>query len=173
MNFDLREYIASLKVDTNDSWFKDTTRWVELGESVVDDAYLARALFWGVASAMENQLVYLGNNFRVNLTNQLQRLIGNGILSEDDVSVFKFANELRPHINEDRSKDDLIADKEAQIAQVDAKMYVAAVLFVHAVRKHDEISLELNQLTYSAIKARASQRNSNRTQMDEKVVAQI
>lgn len=161
--FDIKQYITSLTVDTEDEWFKDTLRWVELGESILDDAYLARALYWGVASAMENQLTYLGNNYRANLGRQLLSLQSNGILKEDDMSIFKFANESLPHINDDRSKEDQIADKEAQIKQVDEKMYTAAVLFVHAVRRHDAISHDLNQLTYSAIKARADERRKGNT----------
>jgi len=52
-------------------------------------------------------------------------------------------------------------EQEARISQIVNKMRNAAIMFVYAVRTHDELSETLGQLNYMSIKAKAtSKRNA-------------
>jgi hypothetical protein len=168
--FDIANYISTLRVTEDDPTLVDTKRLFELSQVILEDAYLCRAHAWGVATAMENQLTYLGGNLLPNFENKLNILAGRSVLSESPLDVFKFANEEKPHINDDKSKEDQILEQEARIDQVKSKMYAAAIMFVYAVRTHDEISETLGQLNYAAIKSRAtSKRNASQAKQKEKV----
>ena len=155
--FNVNGYVNQMSIEEGELEVLERTRDANQALQILcDDAYLARALFWGVASAMENQLSYLGGNFLPNLERSLNRLSPNGILSEDSLDLNKFSNESHAHINDDESIDDQKAEIEARIDQVRAKMDTAAIMYVEAVRNHDEISHLLGQMTYSGIKAAAA-----------------
>ena len=162
-DFNVLNYISTLSVPSDDPILSDTKKLFEVMQLILDDAYLCRAFAWGVAAAMENQLTYLGGNLLPNSENKLNILAGRGVLSESDLSVFKFANEEKPHINDDQDKDDLIAEQEARISQVVNKMRNAAIMFVYAVRSHDELSETLGQLNYMGIKSKAAARRNATT----------
>jgi len=123
---------------------------------LLEDAYLARAYFWGVASSMENQIAYLGGNYIPNLERRVNNLEGNGVLSEGDLRVDWVSNEDQAHVNEDVAVDDQIADLKVRINQGQEKMVTAAIGYVLAVQEHDDISKTMDQLTFSGIKARAA-----------------
>ncbi len=138
--------------------FKDI---VELEHVVLDDPYLARANFWGKATAMENQIKYLGGNYLAGLEGRLNKLKNpSGILAESDLNLSMFANEDMPHINEDRTKEDQIMELEAQIQKVVDKMKRAAVSFIINVREHDDVSKIVDAFTFQAIKARAAEKRA-------------
>ena len=155
----VQQFVKSLSVSQDDETVKDAKKVVDIMLNLCDDAYLCRAMFWGMATAMENQIVYLGTNLLVNAERKLSRLTSDGIMGESDLDVSWFANEAKAHIN-DENAGDQIAQAEAFIEQTQDKMRTAAILFVVYMRAHDEQSALLNQLTYSAIKAKA---NTNRT----------
>ena len=158
--FDINNYISTLSVPSDDPVLHDTKRLFEIAQNILDDAYLCRAHAWGVAAAMENQITYLGGNLLPNFENKLNILAGKGVLSQSDLRTFKFSNEEQPHINEDQDKGDQIAEQEARIDQVVNKMRSAAIMFVYAVRNHDEISESLGQLNYVAIKSKAASKRA-------------
>jgi len=92
-DFSIQDYISTLSVSSDDPVLSDTRKVFEVMQVILDDAYLCRAFAWGVATAMENQLTYLGGNLLPNSENRLNILAGRGVLSESDLSTFKFANE--------------------------------------------------------------------------------
>ncbi len=171
MTFNVADYISTLSVPSDDPVLHDTKKVFEVMQNILDDAYLCRAFAWGVAAAMENQLTYLGGNLLPNFENKLNIIAGKGVLSESDLRTFKFSNEEQPHINSDQDKGDLIAEQEARIDQVVSKMRNAAIMFVYAVRTHDELSETLNQLNYTAIKARAASKRTTQPQTRAEAVA--
>ena len=159
-NFSVPLFVRGLVVDNTDEAYLQIKKSMELIANVFDDAYLARAYYWGVASAMENQLTYLGGNMLPNLERKLNTLNETGYLGESDLSEYRFANEDRPHVNEDTTLDDQVNSAKNRIDILQEKMVTAAVVFVEAIRAHDDISKDLGQLTYSAIKARASDKRA-------------
>ena len=155
----VQQYVKGLSVSQDDETVNDAKKVVDIMLNLCDDAYLCRAMFWGMATAMENQLVYLGTNLLPNAERKLSRLASDGIMSESDLDVAWYSNEDKAHVN-DENAGDQIAQAEAFINQTQDKMRTAAILFVVYMRAHDEQSGILNQLTYSAIKAKA---NTNRS----------
>ncbi len=169
MSFNITQFVSEIVVKKDDPWYKDVLRFVELASSIIEDAWLLRAYWWGVASAMENQCTYLGGNFLVNLEGQYSRLADpTGFLGESDLSQVKFANEDQPHINDEISVEEKLETLTQRIDSVKEKMQIAGVIFVFAVRQHDSISQDLDQLTYGAIKARAA---NNRKARNTQVVS--
>lgn len=161
--FNVTEYIHDLKPTEEDmQTIKEAKEVSQVLELLCDDAYLARALHWGVATAMENQLTYIGGNLLPKAEARLNRLAGNGYLSEGDVSVSWYANEDKPHVNEDITIDDQVTDQERFIDQVNLKLHTAAIMFVAFVNAHDELSHTLNQLTYGAIKAKSASKRERK-----------
>jgi len=158
---DVAQFIDSIDpVDFKDEAkeFNDIARLVQLA---MDDAWLARAYFWGTATAMENQILYLGGNLRTNMERRLNQLENpSGVLAGDDLRTNKFSNESQPHVNEDVPVAERIADLKMRIDQITRKMAVASVHFCIAVENHDDLSKTLEQMTYSQIKARARERRA-------------
>ena len=158
--FNVAAYIQGLNVTPDDEDFINYKQQAEITLLACDDAYLARADFWGMATARENQVLYIGDRLLPNVERQLNQLTGRGINSESN-ETFRFSNEEAPHINEEVSIEELVADKEAMIDQLNDKMRRAAIGLVIAVQNHDELSQVLGQLTYSGIKAQASTKRAN------------
>lgn len=155
--FNVQEFCKDLKIEPEDkATINDAKKLVELTELICEDAYLARAWFWGTATAMENQVSYLGGNLLPKAERKYNSLTSKGFLGEGDVSVDWYANEDKPHVNDDVTMDDQVIDAEAFIARTKEKMKTAAILFVAMVQAHDDNSKMLDQLTYSAIKAKSS-----------------
>lgn len=130
--------------------------------NVVDDAYIIRGNFFGLASANENQYNYLTNNFGRNLENRLNRLAGTGVLSESNIDEYKFANEEKPHMNEDVTLADQIAEVQQMIDRNNEKRHLCAMWFYFCKLEHDQVSFTLQQLTYSAIRAKAAEKTAAR-----------
>ena len=158
--FNIATYINTLNIDKTDERLIEFTRLATANALILDDAYLCRAAFWGQASAMENQLQYLGGNYLPNLERRLNQLESSGFLSESDLNVSWFANEDRPHVNDEISPTEKAANIRDQIDQLMYKMTTAAIGFVVSMREHDKISKDLEQLSYSAIKARAANKRA-------------
>ncbi len=156
MSFDVSEFLDGLTVDPEDHDLDQCRKLAELTQHILEDPYLCRSYYWGVAAAMENQLTYLGGNYRVNLERRLNAIEGNGILSESDVRVKWFANEDKPHVNSDVTIEDQIDEIKTRIDQCNDKMRTAAIMFVVNVHNHDEVSRQLEQLSYASIKSRSA-----------------
>jgi len=158
---DIRAFIHTIDADDFKDEASEFKKLFELLQNVLDNAYLARSALWGVATGLENQISYIGSNFRANLERRLNTLENpRGILAEDDLMVHKFANESHPHINNDSTVSDQAEELKLRIDQLTRTMSVAAVGYTLAVRTHDEISQQLGQMTYHAIKSRALSRRS-------------
>ena len=71
-------------------------------------------------------------------------------------SWFGETNEQEPHVNEETSFDQLIEDQQNFIDQLKRRMTTAGIKMVVAIRNHDQLSNDLEQLTYAGIKAKAA-----------------
>jgi len=150
----VKQFVMEMDIDpATDEDLKFCKVQSECAQEWLEDAYLARAYFWGIASAMENQIEYLGTNYLPNLERKLNVIEGNGYLSENDVSVSWYANEDKPHVNDEIALDDQSHNIKQQIDRIKEKMTKAGILFVTALKNHDEISGILDQLSFYAIKA--------------------
>ena len=158
--FNVNQYCKDMTVAANDNDVVEFKRLNEATQIIYDDAYLARAYFWGVASSMENQLSYLGGNYLPNLERRMNTLNSEGILSQTDLDVNWHSNEDQLHVNDDQPVEEHKAIQQSRIDIVHTKMRTAAICYVLAVRAHDDISHTLDQLTFSGIKAKAEAKRS-------------
>ena len=161
--FDVNTYINDLKVDPKDEELVQAQEIVKLTALICNDVWLCRQAYYGFAGAMDRQIGYLGGTLLPRAEQRLNRLEGNGFLSESDVAVDWFANEDKPHVNEERPLDQQIDDQKVFIDQLVVRMRTAAILFVTHVRAHDELSRDLEQLTYNGIKAKAASNRETQT----------
>jgi hypothetical protein len=166
--FNVYAYLNELTVTQDDEEVARSKDWTTLTLLILDDPWLARQGFFGMAGAMERQIEYLGGTLRPNTVAKLQRTYVGNINSESDLSQVKWANYDAPHLNDDIPVDDQRASTEAFIEQLDERMRTASILFVECLKQHDGISKELDQLTYSGIKAKAA---SNKAAMANRQAA--
>tara|TARA_Y100000310_G_C20680013_1_gene815353 strand:- start:1833 stop:2336 length:504 start_codon:yes stop_codon:yes gene_type:complete len=155
-DFNVNAFCNELSLSPDNEVLKEWKQIYQALSVAVEDAWSARALFWGLTSAAENQLSYLGGNFLPNLERRVNNLEGNGILSETDLQVSFHTNEDQPHINEDQDSADLAAEVKVRIDEINERMQVMAIVYVLGVQHHDDISRDLEQLTFSGIKAKAA-----------------
>ncbi|MAG26337.1 hypothetical protein CMI47_12375 [Candidatus Pacearchaeota archaeon] len=155
--FKLNDYLSELVVEQDDPELMKALDIVELTELVCDDAWLARQDHYGSAGAMERQIEYLGTTLLPNAEAKLSRMESRGVIGESYTqdSWFGTANEEDPHINDEIPFDQQVEDQKNFIDQLKGRMRTAAILFVTRVRAHDALSMTLDQLSYSGIKAKA------------------
>jgi hypothetical protein len=154
--FVLSEYLEGLTVNKNDDVLTD---WKKLSDGILmvcDDAYIARSVFWGLATALENNANYVGSRLLPQAEQRLNSIEGRGFKSEADVTKTWFANEDAPHVNDDVPIDQQIDNQKAMIEQRADKLRRAAIGYAVAVRHHDSISADLDQLSYAQIKQRSN-----------------
>ncbi len=164
MQFDLNNYIGTLSVNSDDQELTQCEDWVNLTHHILDDPWLVRQGLFGMAGAMERQITYLGGTLLPSAEVKLNNLEGRGFLSESDVGSVKFANEDQPHVNDDVTVDQRVDDSKNFIDTLVVRMRTAAIMFVKCVRAHDDISYDLQQLTYDGIKAKAESNRQAREQ---------
>jgi hypothetical protein len=169
--FNLNEFINNMTVATEDEELNQAKDLVEATAILCDDKWLSRQAYFGLAGAMERQLEYLGGTLLPNIEDKITRMESGGIFSESYVvdSWFGSTNEDNRHLNEEKPKDQEIDDQKSFKEELNSRMRTAAIVFVVCVKAHDEVSKELDQLTYSGIKAKAAKnrenvRNYNQTQ---------
>lgn len=162
--FNVNAYVSELTVDPKDEELVQSQEVVTLIGLICNDVWLCRQAHYGFAGAMDRQIEYLGGTLLPRAEQRLNRLEGNGYLSENDVSVNWFANEDKPHVNSDIPLDQQIEDQKNFIDQLVVRMRTAAILFVTQVRAHDDLSKDLEQLTYSGIRAKAAANREQRTE---------
>jgi hypothetical protein len=155
--FSFNAYLNDLVVAQDDEELVKALELVELTEIICDDAWLARQSHYGKSGAMERQIEYLGSNLLPNSESKLTRMNSKGVMGESYTqdSWFGTTNEDDPHVNEEISFDQQVEDQQNFVDGLKRRMRTAAILFVTHVRAHDELSKTLDQLTYSAIKAKA------------------
>ena len=155
--FKLAEYVNSLTVRQDDEELAKSKDLVELIALICDDPWLTRQAYYGMAGAMERQLEYLGGTLLPNTDSRIMRMASEGIMHESLTvdSWFGTTNENGQHINDEVSKEQQIDDAKTFRDQLAVRMRTAAIVFVAHVRAHDEISKDLNQLSYGQIKAKA------------------
>lgn len=154
--FSLKEYLDGLIVAKTDDILTD---WKKLAEGILvvcDDAYIARSSFFGLATGLENNAVYLGSKLIPQAEQRLNAIEGRGFLSEGDVTNKWYANEDKPHVNEDTPIDQQIDNQKEMIEQRGDKLRRAAIGFAVMVRHHDSVSADLDMITYAQIKQRAA-----------------
>ena len=158
MTFNVNEFCSEIEITPDNEVLVEWKQLFNTTQILLDDAYSCRAYFWGVASAMENQIQYLGGNYLPNLERRVNQLEGNGFLSESDLQVSWHSNEDKPHVNEEVDAILQSSEVKDQIDNIQDRMVNLGVAYVLARTSHDDISKTLNQLTYGAIKAKAAAR---------------
>jgi hypothetical protein len=172
--WNLDEYLSDLVVAQDDDEIKLAQDHVNLTQLICEDVWLARQAHYGVAGAMERQLEYIGSTLLPRTENNITRMSSSGVSNESHGimnSWFGTTNEDNIHDNDEVSNDDRVADSKAFKEQLKVRMRTAAILFAAHVRAHDSLSKQLDQLTYSGIKAKAnSNRRMSATQLLAKAV---
>jgi hypothetical protein len=155
-------FINDLKVSNDDEDVKRVTDLIELKHLIYDDAWTVRQSCYNEAFGMLSHLKYIGGTLLPKAEQRLNQLEGNGILSETDITVSfgKHANEDQPHINDETPVDQLVDNQKTFIDNLIARMTTVAISFVLHVQEHDDISKDLNQLSFSAIQTRSAQKRA-------------
>ena len=158
MTFNIAEYLGDMVVNPDDPELELATDAVKLTELGCDDAWLARQEHFGVAGAMERQIEYLGTTLLPNAEAKITKMSSSGVIGESYSADHWFGttNSDSPHENEEISFDQQIEDQQNFADGLRARMRTAAIRMVTRVRAHDDVSKMLDQLTYSAIKAKAA-----------------
>tara|TARA_R100000789_G_scaffold45363_1_gene46285 strand:+ start:1134 stop:1634 length:501 start_codon:yes stop_codon:yes gene_type:complete len=156
--FNIQEYLNEMVVMQDDEELIKTMDVIELNEILCDDLWLVRQLHFGVAGAMERQIEYLGSTLLPNAEAKLQKMHSNGVIGESYVqnNWFGTTNEDSPHVSEEISFDQQVDDQEKFVEGLKERMRTAGIIMVCNIRSHDEASMTLDQLTYGAIKSKAS-----------------
>lgn len=156
--FNLNTYLNELVVTKDDEEYIKANDIIELTNVICDDPWLARQDHFGSAGAMERQLEYLGGTLLPNAQSRAARMASKGVIGESYTidSWFGTANEDDPHVNDEVSFDQQLDDQQTFIGELQVRMRTAAILFVTRLKAHDEISMDLQQLTYSGIKAKSA-----------------
>jgi hypothetical protein len=155
--FNLNQYLNDLTVTQDDEELIKAQEIVELTALICDDQWLTRQAYYGMAGAMERQLDYLGGTLVPSTEARITRMASAGISSESYTqdSWFGVTNSEKQHINDELAPDQALDDAQEFKDGLQVRMRTAAIIFVTHMRAHDEVSIGLNQLTYSQIKAKA------------------
>jgi hypothetical protein len=159
MTFNAAEYIRDLPVASDDDFLVEVRKLNEVREQMYNNAYVCRALFWGEAAALENQLVYLGNNLLPAAQRRITALESNGVLGESE-DMYRFSNEDKPHVNDEIPVGDQTLELQMRRDQIEVTMRECAIGLVEAVRRHDDLSQTLGLLSFAGVKARAFEKRA-------------
>jgi len=162
--FKVKQYVNELTVTKDDEELEKAMDIIELTNVICNDPWLARQDHFGSAGAMERQLEYLGGTLLPNSEAKLTRMNSDGVMGESYTidSWFGTSNADDPHINDEIAYDQLVDDQRTFCDELRVRMRTAAILLVTRIKAHDEISKDLDQLTYSAIKSRAASNRAAR-----------
>jgi len=164
MSFNPAEYVNDLVVNTEtDEDYKRVMDMIKLKHLIYDDAWTVRQSCYNEAFGMLSHLKYIGGVLLPRAETRLNQLDGNGIMSESDITVgwgTHTANEDQPHVNDEISIDEKIDNQRSFIDQLTSRMRTVAISFVLHMQEHDDISRDLDQLTFSAIQARSQSKKS-------------
>tara|TARA_R100000781_G_scaffold52181_2_gene34283 strand:+ start:381 stop:938 length:558 start_codon:yes stop_codon:yes gene_type:complete len=157
VSFSVIEFMNELIVNEDDVELKQAIDHAEITGILCDDAWLNRQAHFGLAGAMERQIEYLGGTLLPNTESRLQKLNGQGITKEAYVidNWFGTTNADSEHIDTE-NKGDEILNVETFRKQLIKRMRTAGIILGVNIRKHDDISRDLEQLSYAEIKSKAS-----------------
>ena len=162
--FNPAEFINDLVVDKEDEDLVRVQDLIKLKHLIYDDAWTVRQSCYNEAFGMLSHLKYLGGTLLPKAEQRINQLENRtGILGETDISVgwgTKHSNEDRPHINDEVSVDQQVDNQKTFVDDLQARMRTVAISFVVHMEEHDDISKDLNQLTFSAIQSRSAQKKA-------------
>ena len=160
--FNPNAFINDLAVDKDDEDVKKVNDLIEIKHLLYDDAWTVRQSCYNESFGMLSHLKYLGGTLLPKAEQRLCQLEGTGILSETDITVGwgKHANEDQPHINDEIAVDQQVDNQKSYMDDLIARMRTVSISFVLHVQEHDDISKDLNQLSFSAIQARSAQKRA-------------
>ena len=162
--FNPAEFINDLVVDKEDEDLVRVQDLIKLKHLIYDDAWTVRQSCYNEAFGMLSHLKYLGGTLLPKAEQRINQLENRtGILGETDISVgwgTKHSNEDRPHINDEVSVDQQVDNQKSFVDDLLSRMRTVAISFVVHMEEHDDISKDLNQLTFSAIQTRSEQKKA-------------
>lgn len=160
-DFNVNQFVNDLQVNSDDVTLMQTKDLIAMKHIVYDDAWSVRQSCCNEAWGMLSHIRYIGGSLLANAEQKRNRLQGNGILSESiDVNWGKAPNAERPHENDEISIDDQVDAQENFITDLKDRMRRCAISYVLHVQEHDDISRDLDQLTFSAIQAKSAARRA-------------
>ena len=157
------EFINDLTVSNDDEVVKKVTDLIELKHHIYEDAWTVRQSCYNEAFVMLSHLNYLGGTLLPRAEQRINQLEGNGILGESDITVGwgkKYANEDQPHINDEIPVDEQVDRQKNFVDDLLSRMKTVAISFVLHVEEHDDISKDLNQLSFKGIQNRSAQKRA-------------
>jgi hypothetical protein len=155
-DFNVNQFVNDLNIAPLSAELDQARDLIALKHILYNDAWTVRQSCYNEAYGMLSHLRYIGGTLLANAERRLNTLDGNGIMSEAlDVNWGKAPNAEQPNINDEISKDDQAQNQREFIDQLKYRMAVCAVSYVLHVQEHDDISRDLEQLTFSAIQARS------------------
>ena len=162
--FNPAEFINDLVVDKEDEDLVRVQDLIKLKHLIYDDAWTVRQSCYNEAFGMLSHLKYLGGTLLPKAEQRINQLENRtGVLGETDISVgwgTKHSNEDRPHINDEVSVDQQVDNQKSFVDDLLSRMRTVAISFVVHMEEHDDISKDLNQLTFSAIQTRSEQKKA-------------
>ena len=157
-------FINDLVVDKEDEDLVRVQDLIKLKHLIYDDAWTVRQSCYNEAFGMLSHLKYLGGTLLPKAEQRINQLENRtGVLGETDISVgwgTKHSNEDRPHINDEVSVDQQVDNQKSFVDDLLSRMRTVAISFVVHMEEHDDISKDLNQLTFSAIQTRSAQKKA-------------
>ena len=157
------EFINDLEVSKDDEVVQQVTDLIQLKHLIYDDAWTVRQSCYNEAFGMLSHLNYLGGTLLPRAEQRINQLEGNGILGESDITVGwgkKYANEDKPHINDEISVNEQVDNQKTHVDILKERMRTVAISFVFNRDEHDELSMQLNQLSFKGIQNRSAQKRA-------------
>jgi len=162
--FNPAEFINDLVVEKEDEDLVRVQDLIKLKHLIYDDAWTVRQSCYNEAFGMLSHLKFLGGTLLPKAEQRINQLENRtGVLGETDISVgwgTKHSNEDRPHINDEVSVDQQVDNQKSFVDDLLSRMRTVAISFVVHMEEHDDISKDLNQLTFSAIQTRSEQKKA-------------
>ena len=162
--FNPAEFINDLVVDKEDEDLVRVQDLIKLKHLIYDDAWPVRPSCYNEAFGMLSHLKYLGGTLLPKAEQRINQLENRtGVLGESNISVewgAKHTNEDRPHINDEVPVDQQVDNQKSFVDDLLSRMRTVAISFVVHMEEHDDISKDLNQLTFSAIQTRSAQKKA-------------
>ena len=158
--FNIAEYVNDMVVNKEDEELQAVKDLLELKHHIYQDAWTVRQSCYNEAFGMKSHLEYLGSTLLPNAERRINQLEGSSVVSMDfntDWATKGTVNEDQPREDEDIPRDQQVDDQKTFVDQLKGRMRTCAMSFVMHVQEHDEISKDLNQLSFTGIQARAEQ----------------
>jgi len=155
--FNVTEYLNELVVTKDDTTYAQSREMVDLTALICEDAWLIRQAYFGMAGAMERQIEYLGGTLLPSVEQRIQQQTSKGVMGESYVidNWIGQTNSMDDHIN-DEVPDQALDDNQTFADQLRDRMRTAGIIFIVHMLAHDEVSKDLNQMSYGQIKQKAN-----------------